>query len=107
MGKFLKDYSLSITLAILFLASWGGQYYFQWNEFVSNQEQHGVEATTEDYLNEFLAATFENWQSEFLQLFSMVFLTAFLYHKGSHESKDTDEEFIAYLQRIEKKLSVK
>ena len=30
------------------------------------------------YIWEFLAATFENWQSEFLQLLAMVVLTSFL-----------------------------
>ena len=52
----------------------------------------------------FLSATFENWQSEFLQLFTMVVLTAYLIHKGSHESKDTDERVDEVLARIERRL---
>ena len=48
--------------------------------------------------------TFENWQSEFLQLFSMVILTSFLVHRGSHESKDQDEKVDATLARIERRL---
>src|SRR3712207_4699845 len=35
----------------------------------------------------FIEATFENWESEFLQMASYVVLTAFLYQKGSSESK--------------------
>ena len=46
----------------------------------------------------------ENWQSEFLQLLTFVVLTSFLVHKGSHESKDGDEEIRATLERIERKL---
>ena len=34
----------------------------------------------------------ENWESEFLQMFFFVVLTAFLYQKGSAESKDPDKE---------------
>ena len=33
----------------------------------------------------------ENWESEFLQMFAFVVLTAFLYQKGSAESKSLDE----------------
>jgi hypothetical protein len=43
-------------------------------------------------------------QSEFLQLFTMVVLTAFLIHKGSHESKDQDEKVDQTLARIEQRL---
>ncbi len=35
----------------------------------------------------FLEATMENWESEFLQMGLYIFLTAFLYQKGSAESK--------------------
>ncbi len=33
----------------------------------------------------------ENWESEFLQMFAYVALTAFLFQKGSIESKDPDK----------------
>ena len=36
----------------------------------------------------FFEATAENWESEFLQMFIFVLATAFLYQKGSAESKD-------------------
>ena len=35
----------------------------------------------------FVEATFENWESEFLQMGMYVVLTAILYQKGSSESK--------------------
>jgi hypothetical protein len=99
----LKNYSLSIVLAMLFLASWAGQGYFQWQEFQSEQEQHGQEATIEDFNSAFWQSTLENWQSEFLQLLTFVMLTSFLIHKGSHESKDSDERME---QKIDKILKV-
>ncbi|KAB0459386.1 hypothetical protein B7W89_25065 [Agrobacterium tumefaciens] len=39
----------------------------------------------------FLSALFENWESEFLQMSAYVMLTAFLFQRGSSESKDPDE----------------
>ncbi|QDG94755.1 hypothetical protein NIBR502774_17685 (plasmid) [Rhizobium sp. NIBRBAC000502774] len=39
----------------------------------------------------FLSALFENWESEFLQMSAYVVLTAFLFQRGSSESKDPDE----------------
>jgi hypothetical protein len=50
-------------------------------------------------------ATFENWQSEFLQVFVFIVLTAFLVHRRSHESPDTDYETEAALRRIEARLA--
>lgn len=102
--KFLKDYSLSITLLVLFFISWLAQGVFQYQVVQQQAQEHGQEATMEDFSSEFLAATFENWQSEFLQLFTMVVLTAYLIHKGSHESKDSDEKVDRALARIESKL---
>ena len=49
-------------------------------------------------------ATFENWQSEFLQLLTFVALTSFLIHRGSPESKDGDEEMQSKLDAIQEEL---
>jgi hypothetical protein len=38
----------------------------------------------------FLQSTFENWESEFLQMALYVILTIFLFQKGSSESKDPE-----------------
>jgi hypothetical protein len=40
----------------------------------------------------FLEATFENWESEFLQMGMYVILTVFLFQKGSSESKPMDKD---------------
>jgi quinol-cytochrome oxidoreductase complex cytochrome b subunit len=40
----------------------------------------------------FAEATFENWESEFLQMGSYVLLTAFLVQRGSPESKPLDQD---------------
>jgi hypothetical protein len=106
MGKKwpLGNYGLSIVLAILFLVSWVIQTMAGWVKFVSEQKEHGQAATLSDYMPVWLEATFENWQSEFLQLLTFVILTAIFIHKGSHESKDQDILTEEQLNRIEKKL---
>ncbi len=58
----------------------------------------------EEFLPEFAEATMENWQSEFLQLFTMVVLTSILTHKGSPESKSSEEEQKKHFQKIEEML---
>ena len=40
----------------------------------------------------FFQATFENWESEFLQMALFLILTMGLYQKGSSESKDPDKK---------------
>jgi hypothetical protein len=100
-----RDYSLSIVLGILFILSWAAQASFQWTEFASNTNMHNQSAKVEEFLPEFFSATFENWQSEFLQLFTMVVLTSFLVHKGAPESKDSEEKVEQALARIEEKLN--
>lgn len=104
--KLFKNYGLSVVLTLLFLASWIGQGYFQWKEFTNTQQEHRQKVEFSDFIPEFASATFENWQSEFLQLLTFVVLTSFLIHKGSHESKDSDEEMKELLEKIDKKLVV-
>jgi hypothetical protein len=105
--KLLRDYSLSIVLAVLFLLSWLLQTSTGWVEFVADQQALGERAQVfgeSGYFWSWMQATFENWQSEFLQLFTMVVLVSFLIHRGSQESKDSDEELRAMLEDVEERL---
>jgi hypothetical protein len=108
MARVWRDYGLSIVLFTLFLVSWIGQTITGWFEFTAEQQSHGQVAEmfgAEGYVWTWAQATLENWQSEFLQLFTFVVLTCYLYHKGSHESKDGDERVEAALERIERRLN--
>jgi hypothetical protein len=103
-----KDYNLSIVLAALFLVAWAGQTWTGWREFQAEQQAHGEVAAwfgDSGYVWAWGKATLENWQSEFLQLLTFVILTAYLIHKGSHESKDTDDEMMALMKRIDERLA--
>jgi hypothetical protein len=105
MQKILRDYSLSLVLFVLFASSWLGQFIFQLAEVANHALEHGQSFQWSEFWPEFGTSTFENWQSEFLQLFTFVTLTSFLIHRGSPESKDTDEEMQATLSRIEKRIN--
>lgn len=102
--SFWRNYNLSIVLSVLFLASWAGQAIFEWFVVSNEATNHGQQMTVSDYLTEFGQSTLENWQSEFLQLLTFVVLTSFLIHRGSHESKDGEDEMRAALARIEARL---
>ncbi len=107
MRTLFRDYGLAVVLALLFIVSWLIQSLTGWVEFVADQQSHGEVAQLfgdSGYFWRWMQATFENWQSEFLQLFTMVVLTAFLIHKGSSESKDSDDEMMLQLSAIRDQL---
>jgi hypothetical protein len=105
--KIWRDYNLSIVLFVAFLVSWVLQAWTGWVKFSGEQHQHNQVPAIfgpDGYIWEFAAATFENWQSEFLQLLAMVVLTSFLIHRGSAESKDSNDRLEAKIDALQKKL---
>lgn len=93
MGRFWRNNGLSIVLLLCFLIFWGLQTIAGWHDYNEEQQQHRepqVSLTTYLGTGHFIEATFENWESEFLQMAAYVFLTTFLFQKGSAESKDPD-----------------
>jgi hypothetical protein len=94
MRRVLRENGLSIVLLLLFLLFWFGQSMVGHREHNSEQRDHGQpEVAYLSYLQSahFWEATAENWESEFFQMFGYVILTAFLYQKGSSESKKPGE----------------
>jgi branched-subunit amino acid ABC-type transport system permease component len=102
--KIWKNFGLSIAFCGFFLITWIAQAFAEWGVYAEEARAHGEPLAVSDYLIQFGQSTLENWQSEFLQLFSFVVFAAVLIHKGSAESKDSDEEMQATLNRIEKRL---
>lgn len=89
--------SLILVFLLLFIISLLGQSYNGWKEFNDFLKDYGqTPVTYTHYLNSghFIQATFENWESEFLQMALFVILTVFLRQKGSSESKSCDEPII-------------
>jgi hypothetical protein len=99
-----REFGLGLILMILFFVTWGAQAIAEWQVFTDEQREHGQDPAFGDFMGEFMQSTLENWQSEFLQLFSFVTLAALYIHKGSAESKDGEERLEAALRRLEEKL---
>jgi Domain of unknown function (DUF6766) len=91
MRRFVREHSLSVVTLGVFLAIWlGGQTWAGHRAFNEEQRANGEPTVSfSEYLTEahFGEATFENWESEFLQMGVYVLLTAWLVQKGSAESK--------------------
>ncbi len=90
MGHIWRNHGLSLALALLFVVSMVGQTLTGWQVYNDEHRQHdGAVVGLLAYLGSghFGEATFENWESEFLQMAFYVVLTARLYQVGSSESK--------------------
>jgi hypothetical protein len=64
----LRQWGAAYLLAALFLASWLGQFVTTLIEVGNEARQHGESFSMSEFWPTFLSATFENWQSEWLQL---------------------------------------
>jgi hypothetical protein len=95
MRRFLRNNSLSIALVSSFLLIWlVGQTSAGLRTYNAERRQDGQsEVSFGRYLttSHFGEATFENWESEFLQMGMYVVLTVKLRQLGSSESKPFDE----------------
>ncbi len=95
MGNFFRNNGLTLVLLILFALSLVGHSITGMREYNDDQREHGQETVSyPEYLvtGAFVESVFENWESEFLQMGLYVLLTAYLFQKGSAESKDPDGE---------------
>ena len=105
--RLTRDYGLSLFVGVLFLVSFLLHAVFGWLQYAADQKSHGDEATfwgDSGYVVYFGEWTFQNWQSEFLEVIVLIVASSYLIHKGSAESKDSDDEMKAILERIEKRL---
>jgi membrane protein implicated in regulation of membrane protease activity len=94
-GGPLRNNGLTIVMFALFVLSYFGMSlagFFKVNDDAREHQQPAV--TVGRYLTggDFWEATFENWESEFLQMGVFVALTAVLIQKGAADSKKPDEE---------------
>jgi hypothetical protein len=93
MRRVLRDNGLSITMFALFLVFLVAQSIAGFRASNSDNEEHGQPPESYgQYLTSgaFVEATFENWESEFLQMGAYVLLTALLIQMGSPESWNPD-----------------
>ena len=93
-GFFYRN-SLTITFFLLFGASLIGQFFTGWKEYNDElQDDHYPQVSLFQYVSSghFISSTFENWESEFLQMALFVILTRTFRQKGSSESKQLEGE---------------
>ncbi|WP_257883230.1 DUF6766 family protein [Hymenobacter sp. DG01] len=93
--RFLYENSLLLLVALLVVSTLVGQAFTGWHEYNTDLEDlHLAPLTLSQYLGSghFLEATFENWESEFLQMGLYVVLTIWLRQRGSSESKKLYEK---------------
>jgi hypothetical protein len=92
--EFCRNNGLSLTVTAIFVVLMGAQTLTGHAQFNEERRSHGEAALPlPEYLGSghFVEATAENWESEFLQMAFYVWLTSFLFQKGSSESKKLDE----------------
>jgi hypothetical protein len=90
MRRVFRDHALSLTMFAIFLVTLVGMSVAGHLAGDQQDRQHGQPPQSyRSYVasGAFAEATFENWESEFLQLASYVFFTAFLLERGSPESR--------------------
>ncbi|HEY0600775.1 DUF6766 family protein [Brevundimonas sp.] len=96
----LKKYAYAwITLGfftVSILLHWG----FGWLAYVDEAKEHGQAAQLSPWLVEMGRDTFENWQSEFLQLLWQVVGLAYFLYVGSPSSKENDDRVEAKIDAI-------
>lgn len=94
MQRRLRDNGLTLVMTGFFVIFLVGQIVTGHRSYNQEQREHGEQTIgLRAYLDtgHFVEATFENWESEYLQMAFYVLLTAFLYQRGSSESKDPDK----------------
>lgn len=95
MKTFLRNNGLGICFLVLFIVALLGQIIFGFKEHNKELIEEGstaIEFSAYLVSGHFIQSTFENWESEFLQMALFVVFTIFLMQKGSSESKDFDKE---------------
>jgi hypothetical protein len=95
MRRFLRDNGLSLVLLAIFLVTLLGQCIAGFEVYNDDERDHNqpmITFGTYFTTGHFVEAVFENWESEFLQDAAYVVLTAYLYQRGSSESKDPDKD---------------
>ena len=93
MRRWIHEHGLLLANLGFFLVFFIGMALSGAHAYSADQlEHHQAAVSLWSYLHtgDFVEATFENWESEFLQMGMYVVLTAYLFQRGSSESKPLD-----------------
>lgn len=104
---FWKRWAAVFILFAFFFLSWGGQFVAQMEQVKQQSEEHGQVFTMSEFWPEFWSATFENWQSEWLQLATQAILIAaladYLFRKGNQDHYKTQLMIEELREELKKK----
>jgi hypothetical protein len=95
-----------VTLGFL-LVSLVGHWVFGWFAYRDEQQALGRAVEVGGFVIEMLRDTFENWQSEFLQLLWQVVGLTLLLYIGSPQSKDSEDRDGELLEEILRRVDPK
>lgn len=99
-ANFFKKYAYAWITIGFFLVSFALHWLFGWHAYRDEAIQHGQVPDANGYLVEMARDTFENWQSEFLQLIWQVVGLAYFLYVGSPSSKENDDRMEAKLDAL-------
>jgi len=88
--KYFRNNSLTIVIFAIFLLSITGMSITGWlhnNQTLIEHQQTPLSYGNYLASGEFIEGVFENWESEFLQMWALIILTVYLRQKGSADSK--------------------
>ena len=96
----MRKYAYAWITLGFFAVSLALHWWFGWQAFVDEAREQGQAPETGAYLMEMARDTFENWQSEFLQLLWQVVGLAYFLYVGSPASKENDDRVEAKIDEL-------
>jgi len=96
----VKRYAYGWLTVGFFLISIVSHWLFGWYAYLDEQTDLNAQVSTSAYLVLMLRDTFENWQSEFLQLIWQVVGLAYFLYVGSPASKENDDRMEAKVDAL-------
>ena len=96
----MKKYGYAWITLGFFLVSFALHWFFGWKAYANEALSHGQSPEVAEYLVEMGRDTFENWQSEFLQLLWQVGGLAYFLYIGSPASKENDDRTEAKIDAL-------
>lgn len=96
----MQRYAYGWITVAFFLISIVGHWIFGWYAFVDEAVQHGEAPRLGAFAMIIARDTFENWQSEFLQLLWQVVGLAYFLYVGSPSSKENDDRMEAKIDTL-------
>ncbi|RYG08313.1 MAG: hypothetical protein EON96_20145 [Caulobacteraceae bacterium] len=96
----MKRYAYAWITLVFFAVSIVLHWTFGWFAYVDEAKEHAQTVELSGWLIEMGRDTFENWQSEFLQLLWQVVGLAYFLYVGSPSSKENDDRMEAKIDAL-------